>query len=285
MRIMRSVLFGAIFEFFIFGCWSLKNTRIIVPEAVRIDDDVTLTCQYDLESAQLYSIKWYRNDEEFYRFVPKEAPPAQQFNVQYVNVNLTASDSSRVTLTSVKRATSGQYKCEVSADAPLFHTEIETAALLVAEVPLDGPVLKIDVHKLAPGAHLRANCTTPGSHPPMNVTWSINDRPIRNGVDSYRASIDKSIYRFDSLPGLDTVRSTIHLKTAPDSFHNGKLTLRCTANLFDLYESSKEIDVLEDAPQLALVIDGSNDQRNHGFREGNSVVGAMGMLLLLVVLG
>nr|CAH7730644.1 unnamed protein product [Callosobruchus chinensis] len=41
--------------------------RISVPKTVRKDADVTLACDYDLESAALYSIKWYRHDVEFYR--------------------------------------------------------------------------------------------------------------------------------------------------------------------------------------------------------------------------
>nr|CAI5858173.1 unnamed protein product [Callosobruchus analis] len=43
--------------------------RISVPKTVRKDADVTLACDYDLESAALYSIKWYRHDVEFYRYV------------------------------------------------------------------------------------------------------------------------------------------------------------------------------------------------------------------------
>lgn len=42
------------------------------------------------------------------------------------------SNSKQVTLTDVERETSGEFKCEVSADAPLFHTEIRAAHLLVA---------------------------------------------------------------------------------------------------------------------------------------------------------
>lgn len=51
----------------------------------------------------------------------------------YVNLfQLSRSNSREVTLTGVDRKTSGEFKCEVSADAPLFHTEIRAAHLLVA---------------------------------------------------------------------------------------------------------------------------------------------------------
>lgn len=42
-----------------------------------------------------------------------------------------ASDQSRVTLTDVDRTLTGEYQCEVSADAPLFHTDIKAAEMVV----------------------------------------------------------------------------------------------------------------------------------------------------------
>lgn len=53
--------------------------KIVVPTAVRAGATVTLECDYDLENAALYSIRWYHGDEEFYRFVPKESPPYKVF--------------------------------------------------------------------------------------------------------------------------------------------------------------------------------------------------------------
>lgn len=47
---------------------------------------------------------------------------------------MSRSNSREVTLTNVERETSGEFKCEVSADAPLFHTEIRAAHLLVAGI-------------------------------------------------------------------------------------------------------------------------------------------------------
>jgi hypothetical protein len=41
------------------------------------------------------------------------------------------SDDRIVTLLNVDRRSTGIFKCEVSADAPLFHTEIQSAVLRV----------------------------------------------------------------------------------------------------------------------------------------------------------
>ena len=59
-----------------------------VPERVRIGDSVILTCNYDLEDAQLYAIKWYIEDGEFYRYVPKKDPPHDTFPVRNIKINV-----------------------------------------------------------------------------------------------------------------------------------------------------------------------------------------------------
>ncbi|KAF4522005.1 hypothetical protein B566_EDAN010854 [Ephemera danica] len=66
---------------------ALRDVRLEVPEAVRRGESVKLVCEYDLERAALYSIKWYKGDDEFYRFVPKEAPPTRVFPMPGVNVD------------------------------------------------------------------------------------------------------------------------------------------------------------------------------------------------------
>ena len=48
------------------------------------DDDVdgqeaVLECKFDMEADSLYSVKWYRNEQEFYRFVPNDRPKLQIF--------------------------------------------------------------------------------------------------------------------------------------------------------------------------------------------------------------
>ncbi|KAJ8924032.1 hypothetical protein NQ315_006809 [Exocentrus adspersus] len=69
------------------GVRALRDMHIKVPEAVRVGQSVTLACDYDLESVALYSIKWYRYDEEFYRYVPKEAPPSIVFPMPHLKID------------------------------------------------------------------------------------------------------------------------------------------------------------------------------------------------------
>lgn len=86
-----------------------------------------------------------------------------------------------MTLRAVSPVITGKYQCEVSADAPLFHTETQTAEMLVAELPAHKPILSVQGNQLgankkviAIGELLKANCVSGPSSPPVNFTWIIN---------------------------------------------------------------------------------------------------------------
>ena len=50
--------------------------------------EVVLRCDYDLEGAPLYSLKWYRGFYEFYRYSPSENPSTKIFNFSWINVDV-----------------------------------------------------------------------------------------------------------------------------------------------------------------------------------------------------
>lgn len=47
-----------------------------------------LECRFDLQGETLYSVKWYKDGHEFYRFVPRDTPPAQLFPLPGVHVKV-----------------------------------------------------------------------------------------------------------------------------------------------------------------------------------------------------
>nr|CAH7747936.1 unnamed protein product [Callosobruchus chinensis] len=73
-----------------------------------------------------------------------------------MELEVNRSNSKEVTLTDVERETSGEFKCEVSADAPLFHTDIRSAKLLVAGIISNRPisVVELECRRLATAASL-----------------------------------------------------------------------------------------------------------------------------------
>ena len=61
-----------------------------IPNHVIRNNTVRLECHFDMNGEALYSVKWYKDGYEFYRYVPRDHPPAQVFmqNGIYVNVSL-----------------------------------------------------------------------------------------------------------------------------------------------------------------------------------------------------
>ena len=62
---------------------------IIVPSIVLKGKDALLECQYDLDDEGLYSLKWYKGNEEIFRFIPGEeflSDRIKGFNLPGVNI-------------------------------------------------------------------------------------------------------------------------------------------------------------------------------------------------------
>ena len=52
---------------FISGALTLTLKNIDVPSHVLDGHDARLSCEFDMEGGTLYSVKWYKDDNEFYR--------------------------------------------------------------------------------------------------------------------------------------------------------------------------------------------------------------------------
>lgn len=60
---------------------ALSHVRMLMPGAVLRGDSATLRCHFDLEGDNLYSVKWYKGRQEFYRYTPRETPPVKTFPI------------------------------------------------------------------------------------------------------------------------------------------------------------------------------------------------------------
>lgn len=47
-----------------------------------------LECTYDLEGENLYSVKWYKDGDEFFRYLPKSVPEIQVFEQQGIYIDV-----------------------------------------------------------------------------------------------------------------------------------------------------------------------------------------------------
>lgn len=70
---------------------SLKWVRVNVPQYRIPGEMAQLQCDYDLGNDTLYAIKWYKDHEEFYRFVPKATPQMNSYKLEGVQVDVSSS--------------------------------------------------------------------------------------------------------------------------------------------------------------------------------------------------
>ncbi|XP_022129311.1 uncharacterized protein LOC111003218 [Pieris rapae] len=173
--VIGSLLIGWIHETI-----ALRDVQLIAPSAVKLGDTVLLGCKWTLEGNEtLYSVKWYRGRQEFFSYLPKEYPFTRIFAQPGIDVDVSRSTSQQVVLREATRALAGRYRCEVSADAPSFHTQVRSAFIHVVELPPEKPSIKAEKGWYASGDSLRAQCVSPPADPPANLTWLLNGRDIQ----------------------------------------------------------------------------------------------------------
>lgn len=66
----------------------LRLVDMKVPSYTIRGQPVRMECHYDLEGEALYSVKWFKDDKEFFRFYPEDDPPAQVFHVDGLLVDV-----------------------------------------------------------------------------------------------------------------------------------------------------------------------------------------------------
>ncbi|PSN57910.1 hypothetical protein C0J52_00242 [Blattella germanica] len=108
------------------------NVGIALPQNVQNGDrSALLQCNYDLDGTRLYSVKWYKDGNEFYRFMPDEIPTKQYFAVPGVTVVVNVSDDKNVIITDITQQTSGTYSCQVTSVDPIDQSSTAEANLIV----------------------------------------------------------------------------------------------------------------------------------------------------------
>lgn len=233
------------------GATGLKDLTINVPTMVRSGDTVTLSCHYDLEGLLLYTIQWFFNDHEFYRYTPdRKLSPYNIFNVTgtRIQVNVSKSNSHDVTLVNVSRELTGMYKCEVSAGSPSYHTLIKRAKMEVVDAPKTDPAIRTEKERIAIGETLRVNCTSGKSRPAPEVTWRLNGELIENNGLYYIRNNNVSHEN-----ERQSMISLIEFKVTNNMFRKGYLHLRCTASISSIYRKSADIEISEDTPRIASI--------------------------------
>lgn len=116
---------------------ALNITKMIAPKVADPRNNMQLECHYNMGVEELYAVKWYKDDNEFFRYTPTQPPYVLKFPVSGVTVLSKESVCVRgrcdLVLTNLSiQETSGEYRCEVSSEAPAFRIASRTMNISVA---------------------------------------------------------------------------------------------------------------------------------------------------------
>ncbi|XP_043282309.1 uncharacterized protein [Venturia canescens] len=214
---------------------ALKIRRLIVPTFTYSSKKAHLECRYDLESDTLYSVTWYKDNEEFYKYEPKARQNQISHPVEGVKLNHHASDGQKVILEDVNLQSRGVYKCDVIADASNFPSVQAEALMEVVVPPRTSPRITGEEKIYASGDILTLNCTSDKSYPAARLTWFINGQKVE--PDSVITN------EHDEL--LSTV-SSLRLELGPHHLSAGRINVRCEAVVETSGSSSDKLKDLRD---------------------------------------
>ncbi|KAK3928297.1 Cell adhesion molecule 2 [Frankliniella fusca] len=160
------------------GCSGLLIRELTVPAWVAHGQPAVLTCKYDSEGSVLYSVKWYHNNKEFYRYLKDETPNIRTFPQKGVHVDTAHSNDTNLRLINVSRETAGEFVCEVSMDAPTFDVAMASAHLNIAVLPAKPPRITGLEDAYVPGQIIAANCTVGAAQPRASLRWFLNGMEV-----------------------------------------------------------------------------------------------------------
>ncbi|XP_046620157.1 uncharacterized protein LOC124305127 isoform X1 [Neodiprion virginianus] len=212
-----------------------------VPPQAEVGSTVDFTCHWKLSPGnKLYSVKWYKGEHEFFRYVPEVDPQMKTFHPIGVSVDKEANTEHSVRLTNLTLETSGQYKCEVSTEAPVFAIGYKLANLTVVSLPERKPDITGLYSHYAVGANVTANCTSWPSKPPASISWTVNGEPV--------PSENTIVYKQPSPTAAKGGRTISGLRLEADARYferdGGTATLRCIA-MVGIKEFVSESRVIE----------------------------------------
>ncbi|KAJ8688277.1 hypothetical protein QAD02_024072 [Eretmocerus hayati] len=259
---------------FVGGIQSLRMMELVVPQHVVQGQSIRLECNFDLDNVVLYSVKWYKDGNEFYRYVPKEKPPVVVFLLPGVTVDIHNSTERSVVLNSVNLMSSGRYRCEVSAEAPAFQTVSDHSDMLVVALPEKGPQIdgRSPKHRYQISDAVRFNCTSGKSKPAAMLSWFINGEPVEQSLlrGPYVTEEDRE--------GLQTAMLGLEFRIRPKHFKRGDLKIKCLATIATVYWKSNELSIEGSRPEskAPALETSSNDGDGAGANSGSFRISSLG---------
>ncbi|XP_008547882.1 uncharacterized protein LOC103571485 [Microplitis demolitor] len=223
---MNLVLLKFIFLGFLMAGARGKSAELKVPEIVDPrEEKVILECNYNLDGEELYSVTWFKDGNEFFRYMPSAMPgklhqqqqqqrqslsstrgadPAlaaansvatKAFNVQdgVAQVELSESNDKRVVIRQHLGDkwinVTGSYGCQVSGEAPKFDIVYDEAVINVGVLPQRDPVIENLRTHYDIGDILEAQCISAPSYPPSKLSFLVNGQEVEKSLTTQFPSV------------------------------------------------------------------------------------------------
>ncbi|XP_045772361.1 uncharacterized protein LOC123872219 [Maniola jurtina] len=173
-----------VFGLFIVIVTAHNITYLEVPQYGDPRRDGDLVCHYVSEKGDppLHSVKWYRDNNEIFRFTPGQQPPTRTFNTTAGGVSRGACNMHSCSISVVlpkKYNTRISFTCEVSTEGPRFAVVNQTKYLTVAVTLKEDPVITGASGTVQLGEDVLLNCSTKPAMPPANIVWYVDGKPER----------------------------------------------------------------------------------------------------------
>ncbi|XP_053690712.1 uncharacterized protein LOC128739259 [Sabethes cyaneus] len=210
------------------------------------DSDFGFADERDDDQERLYSIKWYKDNEEFYRYVPSAKQPIKSYKIDGIRVDPNYSDGSKVLLKALSLKSSGVYRCEISAEAPNFDSVQGEGRMDVIYVPKDGPHINgSERRSYHIGETMELNCTSGRSYPGSTLQWYLNDQLVTDAgsIVHYPRLVNQH--------GLVTSFLGLAMVVQPRHYIDGLMRIKCVASLSPvLWRNGKESIVQWEQPTI-----------------------------------
>ncbi|XP_034942359.1 uncharacterized protein [Chelonus insularis] len=226
------------------GVTSKKYVKLKAPKVVDPNDQkITLECRYDLDGEGLFSVNWFKDGNEFFRYMSPvntasgDLPSVDAFDVHGIRVDLSASNDKRVVIHQYYEGKwvniTGSYGCQVSGEGPKFDIMYDEANVTIGVLHAYGdPILKGIKSHYSIGDTLSVTCKSAPVYPPAQLTFFINGRQVK------KSSKFKLLSNVTTIPYLEgsTSLSTTNLQLSLILEHNdfnatGSLSLVCQSRL------------------------------------------------------
>nr|XP_046917961.1 rho GTPase-activating protein gacZ-like isoform X1 [Dermatophagoides farinae] len=159
---------------------AIRSLRIMAPDYIFYRDPMWLNCSViDLDYNQIYSIKWFKDNDEMYRFITAdETSPRTFYDTPGIVIDESRSNYGNLYILHADFKTEANFRCEVLAEND-FTTAIQIKKIRVYYIPRDGqPIIVGKKSHFGPNEPVNLTCTSPMSTPAARLVVNLNGNSL-----------------------------------------------------------------------------------------------------------